>query len=286
MQKIGNKGGMSFTTGYNISFGFEGNAAQQSFISKYYDSTTNKAIVDMLCDEAQLPNVQSGVSQVNNRYLGEGPVYYPHTRIYTDISLGFLLDADLTALKFFTAWFDSIYGEEIDAPQTYDGSFEAALSAQARSATRINRLKFSDQYRSTLRIIKTESGASTSHDRAPITYIMEKCYPYSIDAVPLSYGTSQVARCTVNFYYARHTVSYGNLTVSSRSTSSNPVQEEQRTETAAASTEAARTGDSPLQRRNNTGFGFTNSSPSWYEGADSASSPAPPLPPSTGTPLP
>lgn len=286
MQRIGNKGGMSFTTGYNISFGFEGNAAQQSFISKYYDSTTNKAIVDMLCDEAQLPNVQSGVSQVNNRYLGEGPVYYPHTRIYTDISLGFLLDADLTALKFFTSWFDSIYGEEIDAAQTYDGSFEGALSAQARSAIRINRLKFSDQYRSTLRIIKTETGSNTSHDRAPITYIMEKCYPYSIDAVPLSYGTSQVARCTVNFYYARHTVSYGNLTVSSRSTSSNAAQEEQREETAAASTAATQQARTPLQRRNNTGFGFTNSSPSWYEGADSASSPSDPLPPSTGTPLP
>jgi len=275
MQKIGNKGGMSFTTGYNISFGFEGNAAKQSFISKYYDSATNKAIVDMLCDEAQLPNVQSGVSQVNNRYLGEGPVYYPHTRIYTDLSLGFLLDADLTALKFFTSWFDSIYGEEIDSDQTYDGSFESALAAKARSDTRINRLKFSDQYRSTLRIIKTEPGSNTSHDRAPITYVLEKCYPYSIDAVPLSYGTSQVARCTVNFYYARHTVSYGNLTVSSRSTSSSATQEEQRTETAAASTQAASDGRTPLQRRNNTGFGNTN-------GPDTAFVPRDPA---TGAPI-
>ena len=38
--------------------------------------------------------------------------------------------------------------------------------------------------------------------------MLENCYPYSIDAVPLAYGSSQVTRLTVNFYYTRHTVSY------------------------------------------------------------------------------
>ena len=58
-------------------------------------------------------------------------------------------------------------------------------------------------------IIKTEPNATYSNGRAPITYILEYAYPYSIDAVPLSYGSSQIARVNVNFYYSRHTVSYG-----------------------------------------------------------------------------
>lgn len=210
MTKIGSKGGMSFTTNYNVQFDFVGSSANQSFVTRYYSSSSdNKKIVNMLCDEAQLPNVQSAVSQVSGRYLGEGAVYYPHTRLYTDVSLGFLLDGDLTALKFFTSWFDTIYGEDPD--QNNSGTFESALGVSPRASTRTNRLIYPDQYRSTLRIMKTEPRKNTSYEHVPITYLLENCYPYSVDAVPLSYGSSQVARCTVNFYYSRHTVSYGNF---------------------------------------------------------------------------
>ena len=57
--------------------------------------------------------------------------------------------------------------------------------------------------------MKTESGPRASNQRAPITFMLENCYPYAVDAVPLAYGTSQVARVNVNLYYSRHTVSYG-----------------------------------------------------------------------------
>ena len=66
-----------------------------------------------------------------------------------------------------------------------------------------------DSYVSNIKIIKTEPNATYSNGRAPITFILENAYPYSIDAVPLSYGSSQIARVNVNFYYSRHTVSYG-----------------------------------------------------------------------------
>ncbi len=207
MTRIGSKGGMSMTTGYNVQFDFA--KSDLSFVNNYYSSeSNNKDIVNMLCDEAQLPNVQAMVSTMTGRYLGEGAIYYPHTRSYTDLSLGFLLDGDLTALKFFSAWFDDIFGE---SEVTNNGSFEGALGASARSSTRINRLKYMDDYASTLRIMKTEPRKTTSHEHVPVTYILENCYPYSVDAVPLAYGSSQVARCTVNFYYTRHTTSYGNF---------------------------------------------------------------------------
>ena len=96
------------TSAFDVDFTFTGEAAKLDFVKKYY-TDTEKEVVTMLCDEAQLPNVQSATAQITGRYLGEGPISYPHTRIYTDVSLGFLLDADLTALKFFTAWYDSIF---------------------------------------------------------------------------------------------------------------------------------------------------------------------------------
>ena len=58
--------------------------------------------------------------------------------------------------------------------------------------------------------MKTEPDSSSANGRAPITYVLENAYPYAIDAVPLSYGTSQLTRVNVNFHYSRHTVIYGN----------------------------------------------------------------------------
>ena len=209
MNKIGKKGGMSLTTGFDIQFDFA-QQSRPSFVSKYYD----KDIVHMMCDEAQLPNVQSAVAQVNNRYLGEGSVSYPHTRIFTDLSLGFLLDAELTSLKFFQSWYDFIYGD-FSVNDDYTPNISVARGNSTtlqKPRNRVNRMKFQDDYMSTLRIMKTETGKKASNERAPIVYLLENCYPYAIDAVPLSYGTSQTARVNVNFYYSRHTVKYGHTT--------------------------------------------------------------------------
>ncbi len=195
MKRIGVKGGMSMTSAFDVEFDFAGTpAAGLNAVREYY-SGTEKEIVTMLCDEAQLPNVQSATAQITGRYLGEGPISYPHTRIYTDVSLGFLLDADLTALKFFTAWYDSIFGE-------------TNRTSRIRNINRVNKLKFMDDYVCTAKIMKTEPNEKASNGRNPVTFLLENCYPYSIDAVPLSYGTSQVTRLTVNLYYTRHTVIY------------------------------------------------------------------------------
>lgn len=206
MSKIGAQGGMSLTTGFDVKFDF--GATNKPFVTDYYTGN-NLNIVNMLCDEAQLPNVQSGVAQIAGRYLGEGPVSYPHTKIYTDVSLGFLLDADLTPLKFFTGWYDYIFGE--GTPRTHTGNIEGALGTAPRKRTRTNRLKYMNEYVCNAKIVKTETGTTSSNERAPVVFILEDCYPYAIDAVPLAYGTSQLTRLTVNLYYSRHTISYGNI---------------------------------------------------------------------------
>tara|TARA_B100001250_G_scaffold131783_1_gene112539 strand:- start:63 stop:896 length:834 start_codon:yes stop_codon:yes gene_type:complete len=218
MSRIGGKGGMSVTTGFDVQFDFNGNAFSQSrpYEAFYKEGSTDREVLHMLCDEAQLPNVQSATQNVNGRVLGEGSVAYPHTRIYTDISLGFLCDAQLTPLKFFTGWYDYIFGEFEDTNQSeggkeiaYKADLEGARGVQPGSKYRVNRLQYHDEYVCDLRIFKTEPNGVAANGRAPITFILENAYPYSIDAVPLAYGTSQVTRVNVNFYYTRHSVRYG-----------------------------------------------------------------------------
>tara|TARA_B100001113_G_scaffold220399_1_gene180698 strand:- start:362 stop:1066 length:705 start_codon:yes stop_codon:yes gene_type:complete len=205
MSKIGAYGGMSRTTSYLVQF-------DRDF--------GNKEPLTLMCDEAQLPNVQSATAQMAGRFQGEGPYQYPHTRLYTDVSLGFLCDANLTQLKFFQTWYDSIFLDsainEFDNPQRTDG-VERLMQKAPKTRERRTRLAYPENYTTTTRITKVELGPHTrtpiAHgygDRASISYLLEGSYPYAIDAVPLSYGSSQITRVTVNFHYVRHTIVYVN----------------------------------------------------------------------------
>ena len=204
MTKIGTKRGMSLTTGFDVQFQFAN--TDKTFIKEWYKGD-NESVVNMFCDEAQLPNVQSAVGQITGRYLGEGSISYPHTRIFTDVSMGFLCDAELTPLKFFTSWYEYIYGED---PVGTDNTMEKSLGVTPRKTQRTNRLAYMDDYVSNVKIMKTESNSTSSNGRVPITYILENAYPYAIDAVPLAYGSSQLTRVNVNLYYTRHTVFMNN----------------------------------------------------------------------------
>lgn len=198
MGKIGASGGMSRTTSYLVKFDRNLGGNEE---------------LTMMCDEAQLPNVQSATAQMAGRFLGEGPFQYPHTRLYTDVSLGFLCDAKLTQLKFFQTWYDSIFG---DYATTVDGTgdVEYLHGTAPRSRERKTRLNYPEEYTCTTRITKVELGTNvrfSQHgygDRPSVSYLLEGSYPYAIDAVPLSYGSSQVTRVTVNFHYVRHTILY------------------------------------------------------------------------------
>ena len=136
-------------------------------------------------------------------------------RLYTDVSLGFLCDANLTQLKFFQEWYDQIF---LDNNTYLDAADVENIMAQGtRTRERKTRLAYPESYTCTTRITKVELGTKTAKnyvgwgDRPSITYMLEGSYPYAIDAVPLSYGSSQITRVTVNFHYVRHSVIFADV---------------------------------------------------------------------------
>ena len=201
MGKIGARGGMSRTTTYLVKFDRAGGDLED---------------LTLFCDEAQLPNVQAATAQMTGRFLGEGPYQYPHTRLFTDVSLGFLCDANLTQLKFFQQWYDEIFLDN----GTYlmeDSDVENMMAQGTRTRERKTRLSYPESYTCTTRITKVELGTTNASnyvgygDRPSVTYMLEGSYPYAIDAVPLSYGSSQITRVTVNFHYVRHSVIFSEI---------------------------------------------------------------------------
>ena len=203
MNKIGRQKGMSLTTGFDVFIDW---GPESKFSKKYY-TDGDEDIVHMMCDEAQLPNVQTATGQLSGRFLGEAAVQYPHSRLYTDVGLGFLCDAKMIPLKFFNYWYDWMFGD--GRTVAANSGISGAESAFPKNDNRVNRLKYQDDYAAKVKIIKTEPDGTASNNRAPVTYILENAYPYAIDAVPLSYGVSQITRVNVNFHYSRHTIVYG-----------------------------------------------------------------------------
>ena len=171
---------MSFSNNFVVSF--EGPAAA------YF----NPEEVEFFCDEAQLPNVNTATGTQNGLYVGLGSVDYPHTRVFTEFQLSFMLDANLNLLKSLNLWYGSIFNET------------AMIGSGTYLENRSTRLAYKDSYASTINITKTESGPDSPTQRKPITYVMEKAYPYAVDAIPLQFGSSQLTKVTAQFKYQRH----------------------------------------------------------------------------------
>jgi len=217
---ISRGGGMSMTNGYDVEFEFDigmqilkdiKDASGVDLRSRGQSQPTQ--IISLLCDEAQLPNVQAATGQVSGVHMGEGQISYPHTKMYSDFTLSWMCDANMTPLKFLSAWHNYIFnGAAQDKIKLLESnSLGGVKSGVKNEINRPVRVKYPDEYLSTVRITKTERGASAANSRAPISYIMEECYPYSIDAVPLSYGSSQITRVSANFYYRKHTLVYNDI---------------------------------------------------------------------------
>ena len=165
-------------------------------------------IFEFLCDEAQLPNIQAATGTIEGRYLGEGQVNYPHTRVFTELQLGFQCDANMTPLKYLNDWYGKIFNEK---PSSAGYKFQDRPS-QTRPSNRSTTLNFPSNYCRTVRITKTEIGPrATAGLRPSVTYLLERAWPFAIDAVPLQFGSNIITKVTCQLYYTRHTIIHNDI---------------------------------------------------------------------------
>ncbi len=226
-------GGVSFSNNYDIEFYWNKTSASKltEVLSKYGNiktasgaldtSSSASFIITNMCDEVQLPNVQAMTGTVTGRYLGEGQINYPHTKMYSDFQLSWLSDANMTTLKFLNLWYSFIFqefdvkNEKIFYPSERNLDL-GKVKGKSREGNQVSRLKrtrlnFPDSYLADIVITKTERSENAPNGRASIAYTMIDCFPYSIDAVPLSFGASQVTKVTANFYYSRYSYSMNDI---------------------------------------------------------------------------
>jgi hypothetical protein len=196
-------GGMSVSNQYDVDFKFTSTVAGEIKAYAGVTSANGDPIFKMFCDEAQLPNVGTMTGNLTGRYTGQGSVAYAHTPVYTEFQLGWMCDANMSPLKFLTGWHDFIIGND----RKVGGSTLSDMNASDRLLNnRTYAIQYPDSYVCDVRITKLEQGKTEQSRRASISYLMERAFPISIDAVPLAYGNSQLTRVTATFQYARHHV--------------------------------------------------------------------------------
>lgn len=207
---ISANGGMAMSNGYDVEFDLSGLSDLKSTLEKHgisvpkpNDSGEPGSLINLFCDEAMLPNISAATGQLNNRYLGEGTINYPHTRMVSEFSLSWMCDANMAPYKFLTAWHNFIFGDWCDTQSSTSLKDFKSIPLN-RNLNKTYRLRYPNEYQAVLRIAKTEKGKNAPNSRVPVLVIFQDVYPYSIDSVPLSYGSSQITKVTANFYYTRH----------------------------------------------------------------------------------
>lgn len=198
---------MSVSNQYDVQFTFTSDVS--SSLDDYITGAdSNDYIFKYFCDEAQLPNVGTMTGQLTGRYTGMGTVAYAHTPVYTEFQMGWMCDANMTPLKFLTAWHNVVIGQgSASAPlsgKNLENMSAPSSSSENSASNRAINIAYPDEYCCEVKITKVEMGQTEESRRPSITYVMERAFPISIDAVPLSYGNSQLTRVTATFQYSRH----------------------------------------------------------------------------------
>ena len=240
---IAQQGGMSYSNNFDVVFNFNGTAHQKirdrfkkigldfgkgstsaADTDENLDGSKAADVLKMFCEEAQLPNVQSATGNLTGVRLGEGQINYATNKLYTDFQLGWMCDANMTPLKFLNSWQSFIFNEYdagnndiLEETGDYIQENESLANLKSETGTlgsreKSIRLHYPDEYQCNITITKTEKGKSAANSRASMMYTLIDCFPYAIDAVPLSYGASQVTKVTANFYYSKYSIVYNDIT--------------------------------------------------------------------------
>ena len=218
MCSIARGGGMALSTGFRVKFDFDDpNGVKQELEGQLkYNEGYNYA--EQYVDEVNLPGAQAATGQLTGRFTGEGVTNYIHQKMFTDFQLGWMCDANMSPFKFMQTWYQYIFQEydtsaqEIPSMETaVNASTENMLSTKPKEYNRTTRLRFPENYHCTIRIAKAEKGPASDTSRVSTVHILQEAFPYAVEAIPLSFGTSQLVKCTASFYYGKHRVVYNDL---------------------------------------------------------------------------
>ena len=166
-----------------------------AILKKYAPSTAEQETLNISCSEASLPGSSIATFELKNDYTGVTE-RYAHRRMYDDrIDFTFYVDSDrYLPIRFFEGWMRFVTGES--GPRA-DGS-----EIELQSTGYHYRMNYPKEYRCAgLKIVKFERNRRNS-----LEYEFVGAYPISVSAMPVSYDSSSLLKCSVSMTYLRYVI--------------------------------------------------------------------------------
>lgn len=140
--------------------------------------------ITLLCHSASLPGSSYATADIVGDYMGVAESM-PHTRTFTPIDLSFYVDRSYKAIKFFEHWMEFMH----------DASSASRLSDYTHF-----RMQYPEEYKcNSMKIVKFDR----DYNRY-IEYNFKGLYPKTINAMPVSYDSSEILKVGVSFNYERY----------------------------------------------------------------------------------
>ena len=146
--------------------------------------------LNLQCTEASLPGSSLATFEINNDFHGVTE-RHAYRRIFDErIDLTFYVDAsNYLPIRTFESWIGGIMnGNDKDGTLADSNYYYTA--------------RYPDDYRTNLYITKFER--SYGQDGSNMKYTFVDAFPISISAMPVSYDSSNLLKCTVGFTYLRY----------------------------------------------------------------------------------
>ena len=160
------------------------------------DGSEDQDVLNLRCSEASLPGSNLATLETTNTYHGVTE-RHAYRRVYDDrLDLTFYVDAEkYLAIRFFERWINGIMKE--DTLDSDDGK-------SPLDPTFTYRARYSKDYVSPqgLKVRKFERDFDRTGSVLEYTFV--NSYPFSISAMPVSYESSSLLKCTVSFSYLRY----------------------------------------------------------------------------------
>lgn len=194
----------ALTSHYQISFTVPSNSTNScaGYIKNQRGIDTSAINIEdyitVPCTEASLPGSRLATHELNDDYTGV-TLRHAYRRLYDDTAnFTFYVDAQrYYIIRLFEAWLSYITQEGVEMGR--------------ETAHYSHRMSFPNNYQTdTLSIIKFEKdyqqGIGGPKGAGSVNYRFKNAYPVNISAMPLSYDSSQLLKCTVDFNFSRYVV--------------------------------------------------------------------------------
>ena len=171
-----------------------------SLTSKFSVSITNPSVLDnffngvskeefhMSCSEASLPGVSLNTQEITGDRHGvtERNAY---RRMYDDrLDLTFYVEGEkYSQIRYFEKWINFIVGDDTRNVRTGRGYHY--------------KVQYPNDYKTIMQVTKFEKDYGLN-----LTYTFRDAYPIAINSMPLSYGSTDLLKCTVSMTYLRYIV--------------------------------------------------------------------------------